>query len=213
MLNLPPDVLDRLSPAHSWTDWLYANAATLLAALVAVGAAVYAWKAVREQIDANAAQLKKELDANAANMEKQITASVAQLKEQLDANAANLQKQLDADRASRARAERLAVVDQGYEMFHRIFEFTSGSSNDPSRATHAKQQERKALDHSSFAAVAKLSMFGLDAESSALRMFWTEAMRNYDNLPPLTKDGFVTSYREADRIFKKFVSDTTEEPR
>jgi hypothetical protein len=45
-------VVDKLAPHHSVGDWLYSQGATLFSVLVALGAAVVAWKAVQRQITA-----------------------------------------------------------------------------------------------------------------------------------------------------------------
>ena len=84
--NLPPDVVDKLAPHHSVGDWLYSQGATVLVAVVALGAAYLAWRAVRRQIGAAGAQ-QVQLLADAERLKAQIDAENRrqQRKERLDA--------------------------------------------------------------------------------------------------------------------------------
>lgn len=74
--NLPPDVVEKLAPHHSVGDWLYSQGATVLAAVVALGAAYVAWRSVQRQIGADATQVTAQIDGE-NNREKR--------KERLDA--------------------------------------------------------------------------------------------------------------------------------
>jgi hypothetical protein len=51
-LNLPPDVVDKLAPHHSWDDWWYTQGATVGSAVIALLAAVVAFLAIRYQVGA-----------------------------------------------------------------------------------------------------------------------------------------------------------------
>jgi hypothetical protein len=60
-VHLPPDLVNKLAPQHGWADWFYISGATLIGAAVALLAAFIAWRAIRKQIDANAAQVHKQI--------------------------------------------------------------------------------------------------------------------------------------------------------
>jgi hypothetical protein len=51
-LNLPPDVVDKLAPHHSWDDWWYTQGATVGSAVIALIAAGVAFLAIRYQVAA-----------------------------------------------------------------------------------------------------------------------------------------------------------------
>jgi hypothetical protein len=50
VVTIPPDVLDKLAPHHSWFETLVGPIATIVAALIALGAAFFAWRSIRSQI-------------------------------------------------------------------------------------------------------------------------------------------------------------------
>ena len=71
--NLPPDVVDKLSPHHSVGDWFYSQGALLLGAAAALVAYI-AWRVVRRQIDAAAEAQRVQLAADAERLTTHIDA-------------------------------------------------------------------------------------------------------------------------------------------